>query len=638
MSGLRALAFSLLVSVVCARRAAEQLRLIADDFNGTDFAPCSDGRPSVNESECLASVMAVAEAVGKPVRPKLKQVETDQYVPAGCSYSRRTSSAIYNRHAKGGATNEQYERICKAECPAGQRMPEESECLAAVQAKASAAGKQLMRRKLKVADTDQYVPKGCAWSHKTNTAVFNHHQQGGSDAFYERVCVSKGEPAGKAIDNEPAIKITKEVPALANEKPPTINSDPFVVPANTDTPKDTNGERAGRPSIHRDDPAGERALGFIPYGGWGNQLQGLRHALFLAKSLSRGLIEPRVLKHEDFSRLPSFSEHGVCSKAVPRESAPAEARESAPAEADEMDQLSTYLTLGADRPPVTNFLDAAAFNVPMLRRTAAQRLDTCNVTQATDRQLAEPNCKVHQRCVEDVADVNEKTTLDAKRLMSVLVPKLSQYEEDVMEVGIVLHANAGPRCMCAIRYRDDLVGAVNALGNGPLGEQYDALHLRLSDSESIEADWDPAATVGTALAADKSRPLYIASDDLDQALALVRIAKSRHKPLRARRVVTRRDLARQAGQWDDVLAYLPLEEQKRSEFMREVLVDVLLCSHATEFYRARREDVQTTFSNHIQEQRTCLANQGLNDCSDTDVGDGLKAVKAAAARKLRARP
>ena len=213
MSGLRALAFSLLVSVVCARRAAEQLRLIADDFNGTDFAPCSDGRPSVNESECLASVMAVAEAVGKPVRPKLKQVETDQYVPAGCSYSRRTSSAIYNRHAKGGATNEQYERICKAECPAGQRMPEESECLAAVQAKASAAGKQLMRRKLKVADTDQYVPKGCAWSHKTNTAVFNHHQQGGSDAFYERVCVSKGEPAGKAIDNEPAIKITKEVPA-----------------------------------------------------------------------------------------------------------------------------------------------------------------------------------------------------------------------------------------------------------------------------------------------------------------------------------------------------------------------------------------------------------------------------------------
>ena len=27
------------------------------------------------------------------------------------------------------------------------------------------------------------------------------------------------------------------------------------------------------------------------------------------------------------------------------------------------------------------------------------------------------------------------------------------------------------------------------------------------------------------------------------------------------------------------------------------------------------------------EKRTCLANHGLNDCSDTDVGDGLKAER-----------
>ena len=115
---------------------------------------------------------------------------------------------------------------------------------------------------------------------------------------------------------------------------------------------------------------------------------------------------------------------------------------------------------------------------------------------------------------------------------------------------------------------------VRALGTPVLGTEYDALHLRIT--EVFGRSWDPASTVRAALTANTSRLLYVASDNLDKALELIRAAGS------PRRVVTRRDL--DAQRVADVLGYLPLAERRRGEFMRELLVDVLTCVHACLLY------------------------------------------------------
>ena len=468
-------------------------------------------------------------------------------------------------------------------CPDGQRNAAESECLAAVQEGAQALG--MLVRGLDVVDigADGVVPGGCSYSRKSKKALFNTNSAGrfGNDR-YDIACVIAGTAAAPGADAPPA-------------------------------PSDGSSPTASASSEGAD--AGTRALSFVPSGGWGNQMVGLQHALFFAKAIDRTLLVPRVMDHYDVQK-KAWS-NMTCSG-------------GAYDERDVRDQLSIYQAVAPSRPLVTSFLDSGAFHVPV---AADFRLAACEVGADAD----EGDCTARRRCINDVYMSGQEDVSYEQKLMkttTIIASKLSRYEDDLLELGVMFHAATPTTCRCAIRYRDDLVGRVKALGRPVLGtwvngawvNEYDALHLRIT--EVFGTSWDPASTVRAALAANTTRLLYVASDNLDKALELIRAEGS------PRPVVTRRDL--DAKLVADALGYLPPDERRRSEFMRELLIDLLTCVHATDFFRGDHDKVKTTFSNHIEDLRRCAARPpGENDCSDVDVEMGVRALsRATAARRL----
>jgi hypothetical protein len=418
---------------------------------------------------------------------------------------------------------------------------------------------------------DEVVPFGCSYSRKSKKALFNTNSSGpfGNDR-YNIACVIAGTAAAPGADAPP-------------------------------TPSD------GSPTASEGAAAGIRALSFVPSGGWGNQIVGLQHALFFAKAIDRTLLVPRVMDHYDVQK-KAWS-NMTCSG-------------GAYAESDVRDQLSIYQAVAPSRPLVTSFLDSGAFHVPV---AVDFRLAACEVGADAD----EGDCTARRRCINDVYMSGQEDVSKEEKLMkttTIIASKLSRYEDDLLELGVMFHAATPKTCRCAIRYRDDLVRRVKALGMPVLGTEYDALHLRIT--EVFGTSWDPASTVRAALAANTSRLLYVASDNLDKALELIRAEGS------PRPVVTRRDLDENLVA--DALGYLPPDELRRSEFMRELLVDLLTCVHATDFFRGDHYKVKTTFSNHIEDLRHCGARPpGESDCSDVDVEMGVRALsRATAARRL----
>ena len=596
---------------------------------------CPDGQRNAAESECLAAVQEGAQALGMLVRGlDVVDIGADGVIPGGCSYSRKSKKALFNTNSAGrfGFGHEKYALACMvggtaaapradapstpsdrppaassegadagsralsfapsgAGCPDGQRNAAESECLAAVQGAVHTLG--MLVRGLDVVDigADGVVPGGCSYSCKSKKALFNTNSAGrfGNDR-YDIACVIAGTAAPPGADAPPA-------------------------------PSDGSSPTASASSEGAD--AGTRALSFVPSGGWGNQMVGLQHALFFAKAIDRTLLVPRVMDHYDVQK-KAWS-NMTCSG-------------GAYDERDVRDQLSIYQAVAPSRPLVTSFLDSGAFHVPV---AADFRLAACEVGADAD----EGDCTARRRCINDVYMSGQEASSCPDRTSScyqeklmktttIIASKLSRYEDDLLELGVMFHAATPTTCRCAIRYRDDLVSRVKALGRPVLGtwvngawvNEYDALHLRIT--EVFGTSWDPASTVRAALAANTTRLLYVASDNLDKALELIRAEGS------PRPVVTRRDL--DAKLVADALGYLPPDERRRSEFMRELLIDLLTCVHATDFFRGDHDKVKTTFSNHIEDLRGCAARPpGENDCSDVDVEMGVRALsRATAARRL----
>ena len=504
-----------------------------------------------------------------------------------------------------------------AGCIDGQRNAAESECLAAVQEAVHTLG--LLVRGLNVVDigADGVVPGGCSYSRKSKMALFNTNSAGplGNDR-YAAVCIVASTVVAPGTDT----------PAMPSPPPPTPSPPPPAPLPSSPTPSPppptpSPPPPAPLPSSPIPSPppptpspppsegadANSRALSFVPSGGWGNQMKGLQHALFFAKAIDRTLLVPRVMDHFDVQGM-SYNNMTCADGAYDN--------------SDVRDQLSVYQAAAPSRPLVTSFLDSGAFHVPV---AVDSRLAACEVGADVDVG----DCTARRRCINDVYVAGQEDVSHEEKLMkttTIIASKLSRYEDDLLELGVMFHAATPNTCMCAIRYREDLVERVKALGKPVLGTEYDALHLRVT--EIFGRSWDPAATVRTALAANTSRLLYVASDDLDKALELISAEGS------PRPVVTRRDL--DAKLVADVFGYLPPLERRRSEFMRELLVDLLTCAHATDFFRSSHEEVKTTFSNHIEEVRLCGARlPGDNDCSDVDVEMGVRALsRATAARRL----
>ena len=81
-----------------------RLRLAAP-IGSSGRATCPDGQRSAREDECVAAVQEVAHALQLSVRDGLKVVDEGAkgLVPSGCSYSRHSKQALFNKSPAGGS-------------------------------------------------------------------------------------------------------------------------------------------------------------------------------------------------------------------------------------------------------------------------------------------------------------------------------------------------------------------------------------------------------------------------------------------------------------------------------------------------------------------------------------------------------
>ena len=332
-----------------------------------------------------------------------------------------------------------------------------------------------------------------------------------------------------------------------------------------DSPLSTNTTALG----HK----GPRLLSYVPHSGWGNQLRALTNALFLASSLNRTLVVPRALKHSDMAG------YGCSSSGNWQFEAGAH-----------LERHDSYAKLATERPPVSNFLDQSGWhNVPSVEHILG-RTDDLSVQSVVDQ------------CVNETV------------LVSEVLPRLRSEEAALLQMGSTFTLHAPRACTCAIAYRKDLVASIMKLGASKLGGEFDALHLRLDEGQQLK--FDAQKLVTAALSANVARPLFLASDNVDDAIKVVSGVNQRlcstHGQCR-RHIFTQNDLdTDRAGK---VLGYLSSRAQDESEFMRPLLIDAVLALGSSSFFASNK----STFSSHIKEMRNCAHFPGLNDCSPRTV-------------------
>ena len=76
---------------------------------------CSAGRRGATEEECLAAVQEAAKGAGLQVDGGLRSVDdgASGVVPAGCSYSVRSGTAMFNTNGAGGVGQGNYRLVCR---------------------------------------------------------------------------------------------------------------------------------------------------------------------------------------------------------------------------------------------------------------------------------------------------------------------------------------------------------------------------------------------------------------------------------------------------------------------------------------------------------------------------------------------
>ena len=329
----------------------------------------------------------------------------------------------------------------------------------------------------------------------------------------------------------------------------------------------------------------QRLLSYVPHSGWGNQLRALTNALFLASSLNRTLVVPRALKHIDITG------YGTCSTSGNLQGTQLKA-------GAHLERLDAYAKLATERPPVSNFLDAAHWaNVPSVEHILG-RTDSLSVQSVNDQ------------CVNETV------------LVSNVLPRLQSEEAALLQLGSTFTLHAPRACTCAIVYRKDLVASIMNLGTSKLGGEFDALHLRLGEGQHLK--FDAQELVSAALSANVARPLYVASDNVDDALRVVNGVNQRLCSTQGqcrRHIMTQHDLdADRAG---EVLSYLSSRAQHESEFMRPLLIDAVLALGSSSFYASNK----STFSSHIKDMRKCAHFPGLNDCSPRTVSESREKLR-----------
>ena len=108
-------------AVNSSRTLDPSLRL-APPAGSSGRVTCPDGQRNAREDECFAAIQEVANALELPVRDGLEVVDEGAkgLVPSGCSYSRHSKLALFNRNPAGGSGSDNYELACFAEAAAGE--------------------------------------------------------------------------------------------------------------------------------------------------------------------------------------------------------------------------------------------------------------------------------------------------------------------------------------------------------------------------------------------------------------------------------------------------------------------------------------------------------------------------------------
>ena len=364
-------------------------------------------------------------------------------------------------------------------------------------------------------------------------------------------------------------------------------------------------------------------LSYVPHSGWGNQVKALTNALFLAQALRRTLVVPRALKHGDLTP-------GVCSAANTSWSTET--------------LLANYSELAPYRPAVTNFV---SINDQKLHhnnnQNNAPRVFALELKTPDDPCLewchdpaawaANPNSSWHERCVRPSGHCrgcrecmvlqpckpSDKSCLhvvrnqcaDFKEVMTGVLPALEAETVTNLQLGSAFYLRAEEHvCTCAVSYRQVLVDKIAALGVDVLGKEYDAIHLRLTEHRTrrdIASELVQRALTGnfSSRKMRTNRPLFLASDDVEGALKFVAEVKAnatdraQARQWNRRRIVTQRDLNKQAAK--AALDYLDDAEQKNSEFMRPILIDLLMAIGSADLFPSPG----STFSAHAMEMRQC---------------------------------
>jgi hypothetical protein len=353
----------------------------------------------------------------------------------------------------------------------------------------------------------------------------------------------------------------------SEDTPPGTNTTALADIGSEETPLSTNTTA----------PARKRLLSYVPHSGWGNQLRALTNALFLASSLDRTLVVPRALKHSDMAG------YGTCSASGNLQGTQLEA-------GAHLVRHDAYAKIATERPPVSNFLDQSAWhNVPSVEHIVG-RTDDLSVQSVIDQ------------CVNETV------------LVSEVLPRLRSEEAALLQMGSTFTLHAPRACTCAIAYRKELVASIMKLGASKLGDKFDALHLRLDEGQRLKSD--AQQLVSAALSANVARPLYLATDNVHDAIRVVTGVNQRLCSTQGqcrRHIFTQQDLdADRAGK---VLGFLNSRAQHESEFMRPLLIDAVLAMGSSSFFASNR----STFSSHIKEMRSCARFPGLNDCSPRTV-------------------
>ena len=95
--------------------------VLGSSFSGWAFYSheCPASQRNAAASECLDAVLKAAQHAGVEMRGRIKNVDdgADTAVPPGCSYSRVSKNAIFNR-SPAGRGGEWYQRVCTAEANA----------------------------------------------------------------------------------------------------------------------------------------------------------------------------------------------------------------------------------------------------------------------------------------------------------------------------------------------------------------------------------------------------------------------------------------------------------------------------------------------------------------------------------------